>query len=167
VMEVLRRRKGLMIQMSQPHHRPNHDNNKKKIIWVLVLLLLSVEVLQLTAYISYFYPSILRSQSDLFWQHSYHLKMYDYYYFKYSFERVAWILRMIAITKIANLHSTVLFLGCFVILCHMVFDFVLFWVNNNTWVLTHEFEAVYIYVTFSGLMKSYKPDAFARIRSIF
>lgn len=151
----------------RPHRRQNSDSHKRKVICILVLLLLSIEVLEFPTYISYLRPSILINQSDWFLLKSYHLNVYEYYYFKWSAERVAWILRMWAFTMMAAWSSTVLFLGSFIILCHLFFDLFLLWICNNTWPLAHEFEILFICITFRGLVRPYSPDSFARIRSIF
>ena len=161
------RMKVLSRQMYRLRHRLPNEDNRKKVIWIVVLLLCSIEIPEIPTYVSYLCPGILRHERDWFWQPSYHLKMVEYYYLKFSCDRVAWIFRMIAFTKTAVQYSTVVFLASLLILAHMFFDLLMLWVNYNTWPLVYEFEIIFLYITIRGLVSPYRQDSFGRIKSIF
>lgn len=164
---MLQRRTKAASRQMYPHLRPQNSSEKKRVIWIIVLLLGSIEIPEFTTYFSYYKPSILKEQSDWFLLSSYHLKMYQYYYYKFTCDRLAVILRMIAFAKTAVQYSTVVFLASFIILCHVIVDLFLFWLNNNTWPMFYAFEIVFLYTIIRGLIRPYSPESFARIRSIF
>jgi hypothetical protein len=149
-----------------PHHRQN-DDNKKRVIWIVVFLLLSVELPEVPTYICYLHAGTKTDTSDWFLYPGFHMKIVQYWYWKFSCERVAWIFRMIAFTKTAVQYSTTVFLAAFIILCYLIVDLFFFWFNYNTWVWVYEFLILFIYVTGRGLIRPYTPDRFARIKSIF
>ena len=132
-----------------------------------MFLLLSIEITEIPSYISYLKPSVLTANKDLFWLRSFHLKMAEYYYYKFTCDRLSKIFLMIAFTKTAVQYSTTVFLACFLILCYVIFDLGMFWLNYNIWVYSYEFVILFIYWTARGLVRPFKPDTFARIRSIF
>ena len=154
-------------QLSQCHpHLPNEDN-KKRVIWIVVMLLISIELPEAGTYATYLFPKIVEVQKDLFLSRSFHYKLYEYYYVKFTSERIAWIIRMLAFTKTAAQYSTVIFLSTLLIFCYLLVDLFLFWYNYNTSPLLYEFLILFLYITIKGLIRPYKPDSFARIRSLF
>lgn len=144
----------------------NHDN-KKRVVWIVVLLLLSVEIPEIPTYITYLFPDVKSTQKDWFLYPDFHLKIVEYWYFKFTCERIAWIFRMIAFTKTAVQYSTTVFLASFVILCYLVWDLGMFWWNYNTWVYVYEFMILFVYITGRSLIRPFKPDAYAKIKSLF
>lgn len=148
-----------------PHRHKN--DNQKRVVWIVVFLLLSVEIPEIPTYISYLYPSIKETKKDWFMYSAFQLKIAEYWYFKFTCERVAWIFRMIAFTKTAVQYSTTVFLASFVILCYLVWDLGMFWWNYNTWVYVYEFMILFVYLTGRSLIRPFKPDAYAKIRSLF
>lgn len=154
-------------QLSQClHHLPN-DDNKKRVIWIVVMLLISIELPEAGTYASYLFPDLVKVQKDLFLSPHFHYKLYEYYYVKFTSERLAWIIRMLAFTKTAAQYSTVIFLSTFLIFCYLLVDLFLFWYNYNTSPLLYEFLILFLYITIKGLIRPYKSEAFAKIRSIF
>lgn len=147
-------------------HRPRNDN-KRRVIWIVVLLLLSVELPEVPTYVSYLYPSVKNTEKDWFLYNSFHLRIVEYWYFKFTCERLAWICRMIAFTKTAVQYSTTVFLASFIILCYLIWDLGMFWWNYNTWVYVYEFMIFFIYTTIRGLIHPYSPEKLAKIKSIF
>lgn len=163
---MFRRRKAQIRSRPRRHPLPRHSD-KRRVVWIVVLLLCSLGLPLLPLYISYLYPKIIKEQSDWFFLKSFHFKIYEYYYFKETAQSLAWICRTIAFTKTAVQYSTVVFLAAFLILCYLVFDLIMFWVNYNTWAYAYEFIILFLYITVRGLIRPYKPDAFAKVKSIF
>jgi hypothetical protein len=149
------------------HPRPASENNKRKVIWIVVLLLLSLEIPETGTYLAYIWPSIKTEEADWFWLKGFHYSMAKFYYFKFTSERIAWILRMIAFTKTAKNYSLTIFLATLIILCYQCFDLLMFWVNFNMWPYLYEFVILYIYIVIRGLISPYRPDFLAKIKSIF
>lgn len=148
-----------------PLLRPRNDDNRKRVVWIVVLLLISVECPEIPTYCTYLWPSIKIDKVN--WFLHYDMKMPIWWYLKFTCERVGWILRMIAFTKTAVQYSVTIFLASFLILCYIIIDLILFWWNYNTSVYGYEFLILFLYITMRGLIKPYSPDSFARIRSIF
>lgn len=160
------RKKGQILGFL-PHHRRQNDDNKRRVIWIIVLLLLSVELPEVPTYICYLRPGTKTDTSDWFLYPGFHMKIVQYWYWKFTCERLAWVFRMVAFTKTAVQYSTTVFLGAFIILCYLGVDLFFFWFNYNTWVWVYEFLILFVYITGRGLIRPYTPDRFARIKSIF
>ena len=160
-------RKPKKVRTLQSLRRRPRNDNKRRVIWIVVLLLLSVEFPEIPTYISYLHPTIKTTEKDWFLYNAFHLRIIEYWYFKFTFERFAWILRMIAFTKTAAQYSTTVFLASFIILCYLIWDLVMFWWNYNSWVYVYEFMILFIYITVRGLIHPYSPEKLAKIKSIF
>jgi len=169
LMKVGRRRKMTKVRCRQEQSRPRQaiDINRKRIVWIVALLLLSVELPEVPSYISFLKPSILTDEKDWFIQRSFHLKLAEFWYYKRTCESLAWMLRMIAFTKTAVQYSTTVFLASLLIMIYFPFDLLMFWMNYNSWVYVYEFMILFIYFTGRSLVRPYRADSFARVKSLF
>lgn len=160
-----------MMEVTDPvhprHQFHQHDSNKKTVVWIIILLLLSIEIPELTTYISYAFPSIKSHQSDWFLYSGFKMKIYEYYYFKFTSDRLSWMVRMIAFAKTANKYSITVFLATFLIMGYVVIDLFFFWFNYNEWPIFYEFLILFLYIVGRGLIIPYKPDFLAKVRSLF
>lgn len=156
--------KGVCLPVQNHHQR---DTNKSRVIWIVALLVLSIEIPEIPTYISYLKPSILTSEKDWFLLPSFHLKLAEFWYYKRSAENLAWVLRMIAFTKTAVQYSTTVFLAAFIILCYFPIDCLMFWLNYNSWVYVYEFMVLFVFIIGRSLVRPYRLDAFCKIKSLF
>ena len=147
------------------HHRP--DTNKRRVIWIVALCLISIEIPEIPTYLTYVWPRITTTERDWFWLYGFHYKMAEYWYWKETACCVAWIVRMIAFTKTAVQYSTTVFLAAFLILVYIVFDLFMFWINYNQWPWVYEFMILFIYIVGRSLVLPFKPDAFCKVKSLF
>lgn len=153
----------------QNHYRPRqiHDKNKRKIIWIVVLVMCSIEIPEIPTYIAYYLPDIKTHERDWYILPGFHYPMAEFWYYKFTCVRVGQILRTIAFAKTANQYSTMVFLAVFICLCYQIFDLIMLWINFNTWTFVYEAIILYVYILIKGIVKPYKPDSFARIKSMF
>lgn len=166
MMELLRKMKEVI----QIRHHPSHhrrDTNKRRVIWIVALLLISIEITEIPTYLSYWRPEVMKNEVDWFWLSSFHYKMAEYWYWKETACGLAWIIRMIAFTKTAVQYSTTVFLASLLILGHMIFNLIAFWVNYNACAWVYEFMILFIYIVGRSLVRPFKPDAFCKVKSLF
>lgn len=93
--------------------------------------------------------------------------MVEYYYYKGTCDQIGRMLMSIAAIKGVAKYSTVGFLVLLMYFFYPLINLIMFWVNYNTWPVAYEFFILIFYVAGNGLIKPYRPDAFATIRSIF
>ena len=144
-----------------------NDDNKKRIIWIVVMILLGFEIPEIPTYIYYLDNEIIVRQRDWFLWPWHHQKIAEYWYYKETANHISRLLFLTAATKTAVQYSTVVFLAFFMAMMYPVIDLIMFWLNYNQWPVVYEFIILIFYLAGRGLIKPYKPDSFARIRSIF
>lgn len=151
----------------RPRSPKIRDSNRARVVWIVTLLLLSIELPELPTYMTYLYPGIKTNSSDWFICPGFHFNMCQFWYWKFTCERLAWMFRMIAFTKTAAQYSTAVFLASFIILCYLGIDLFLFWWNYNTSAYLYEFLILFIYIIGRALVRPFKPERFAKIKSLF
>ena len=158
----------VLMTETRPRNRPqSDDSNRRRIIWIVALFLISVEIPEIPTYIHYFKPSVYTHNCNWFWMPGFKRVQAEYWYYKDTATSLAWVVRMIAVCKIAVTYSITVFLAAILVLAYIVFDGLMYWLNLNEWPLTYEFFILFIYLVGRSLVSPYKPDAYARIRSLF
>jgi len=147
--------------------RQNDDQNKRRVVWTVALLLISIEIPEIPTYIHYLKPSVYTHNCNWFLLPGFNRVQAEYWYYKDSSTSLAWIVRMIAFCKTAVTYSTTVFLASILVLAYIIIDLIFYWVNFNEWPMVYEFLILFIYIVGRSLVRPYKPDAYARIRSIF
>lgn len=122
---------------------------------------------EIPAYCTYIWPELNTKNVNWFWLKGFKYEMVGFYYIRFTCERIAWVLRMLAFVKTAVQYSSVVFLATLLITFHIFFDLILFWVNYNKVPLAYEFEILFIYITVRGLVHPYSPEKLAKIKSLF
>lgn len=156
-----------MIQDQIQEFHPHREATKRRVVWIITLLLVKLELPEIPTYIAQVWPSIKTARRDWFFSSSYKFSMDIYWYLKFSAEDLAWIICMFAFTKAAVNYSTTVFLASFLIFLYHIADLFMFWYNYNTSVYIYEFLILFLYFVIRGLIRPYKPDAYAKIRSMF
>jgi len=165
---LLKMRAAILLRFQQNRPQQTHEEtNKRRVIWIVALFLISVEVPEIPTYIHYCKNSIMNNTPDWFLLSSFHRKQAEYWYYKDTADRIAWIIRWLGVTKMAKMYSTTVFLATFLIWIYLIIDLGMYWVNFNTWPLFYELLILYIYIVGRSLVRPFKPDAYARIRSLF
>lgn len=160
--------KAQMAEIRPPNRRLSPDeSNKRRVIWIVALFLISVEIPEIPTYIHYLKPSVYTHNCNWFWMPGFSRVQAEYWYYKDTCTSLAWVIRMIAFCKTAVAYSTTVFLAAILVLVYVIFDLLMYWVNFNEWPMTYEFMILFIYIVGRSLIRPYSPDACARIKSIF
>lgn len=163
-----RHRKVQMTGILRRNRRHSHDeSNRRRVIWIVALFLISVEIPEVPTYIHYFKPSVYTHNCNWFWMPGFNRVQAEYWYYKDTATSLAWVVRMIAVSKTAVTYSITVFLAAILVLAYIIFDLLMYWLNFNGWPITYEFFVLFIYLVGRSLVRPYKPDAYGRIRSIF
>jgi hypothetical protein len=112
-------------------------------------------------------PTIKTHESDLFICPWYHRMQYDYWYWADTGDHLKDIIKSYLLTKFMFKYSTKLFLVGFVFFLYSLLDLLFYWWNFCTWVYAYWLILGYVYVLVDGIINPYKPDRFARIKSLF
>lgn len=154
------------ILRAQNHLHQNRDN-KKRVTWIVVMILLAFEIPEIPTYIYYLDHDIIVRQKDWFLWPWHKQEIAEYWYYKETANHISRGLFLLAATKTAVQYSTVVFIAFFMAFLYPIIDLIMFWLNYNQWPMVYEFIILIFYICGKGLIRPYQPDYLAKIKSIF
>lgn len=113
------------------------------------------------------WPTWSQIMVDWFWSPHYHMKMERVWYIQFGGQGICDIITYYLLAKIASKFSDSLFVVFVIFFGYHIVDAIMFWVNFNTFFYIY----VDIFYTCLILIKyaimPYRPEKFARLRSLF